>query len=565
MSCKKRINSSRRKAWIAIFSLALLLLSPIQTCFAMEFLPLAPSDIMEQIPPLVEESETPTEALPAYSVETETVTVSSFQELSQWLDSHMEVGGRAQLANDITLEKGAYYKYADWWYSPQIYIETGEYTIHVEGKLEIYAGKAHFSGKGGEQGVFHLAESGYLLLSASVEATGGYALYQEEGSLLDFDSSLVQGEIHYTEKPVAWSEYDSAVHFGRAGNIPALVYPFDGDFDSAMLPDSSPAVLYGEGGSDYNVKGIKTLWHTDQFQEQLEANERFVLTGEFTEDVVARGEPAYLVTFLPKDSATFQQCGAQKKPDKLILELYVLLDDPSLEYRLETSKDNEKWEEDGEGIWEEISHNVMLYMGNFPDTGEEMPRYFSVGVVGKDGITRYSDTIELTGNDKLGNWDNGGGRNGETLPGVGSGNSSSGGGWSTDSETDSKPEIEAETETETVAMPPIFWENLALTYKEKTESTAEAIGKIPLPKHLKSEEDVPSMMHNPIKLQEEPQKPKEEAKLGKDKVQPTEKAEIKENQKVFAMGMIALLGVPIYLMLLWKPLRKKYREQKTLY
>lgn len=102
--------------------------------------------------------------------------VSTFSELTEWIDDHKKSGGTVRLENHIFLQAGERYIGKNSWPGdPTLYIDVGEYTIYVSGHLELYP-ELNFSGVGGENGIFHVEPGGYLQLN-SFTGEGYYESY----------------------------------------------------------------------------------------------------------------------------------------------------------------------------------------------------------------------------------------------------------------------------------------------------------------------------------------------------------------------------------------------------
>lgn len=362
--------------------------------------------------------------------------VGSFAELTDWLKSHQKIGGGVRLTNDIELPAGERYNYDGVQaYDPMLYIDVGEHSIYVGGHLQL-APYLDFFGKGGEDGIFHVKQGGYLSLVSdydytilSVRAEEGYAIYQEDGAFLGCYTDDIIGGIRYPELAVAWPFSDVSEFYGHIEYFPVTVQPLEGEISEAYFPQTIRSYLCDNGESGYDTYDLPVSWNFAEFEEQLAARERFVLTGEYTGAVTALVQPACLVTFLREDAAVFLQCAAYKKgEDKLIFDMRIKLDDPSRDHRLEWSIDGENWkranaediDEDNDLAvtdeylfwWIEEEDGIVKYEGSF--NMAELPRYFSVATTDAEGRITYSDTIYLDGNDKVAGYDDGGNRGGGT-------------------------------------------------------------------------------------------------------------------------------------------------------
>ena len=116
--------------------------------------------------------------------EADWIEIADFKELRSIMNGSIRPQTRhIRLTADITVSGGKddiYYIISPE-YAP-IYIDTGEYTIYVEGQLQIL-GNALIFGKGGEEGLVHIRKGGYAdIQGASLRAEEGYAVWQEDGA-----------------------------------------------------------------------------------------------------------------------------------------------------------------------------------------------------------------------------------------------------------------------------------------------------------------------------------------------------------------------------------------------
>lgn len=112
------------------------------------------------------------------------IEIADFKELRRIINSSIRPQTRhVRLTSDITITGTD----ADTYYiiSPPtapIYIDTGEYTIYVEGQL-VVMGSVSVFGKGGDGGLIHINKGGYATFEGgSLRADQGYALWQEDGA-----------------------------------------------------------------------------------------------------------------------------------------------------------------------------------------------------------------------------------------------------------------------------------------------------------------------------------------------------------------------------------------------
>lgn len=430
------------KLSILIFFIVFAFFAPMQICFADEPLPPTNSDIEKENPqnklPNPEVTPLPLPQEPAKTVD----LISTFTQLTEWLKSHKKIGGTAQLTNDIFLKADESYKYdGSWLGDPTLNIDVGEFTIYVSGHLELCP-DLNFFGRGGENGIFHVKQGGFLDLFSNegtsvqnsyvtVTAETGYAIYQENGAFFGHYTDKIIGGIRYAERPVAWPFSAVSEYYGKAEYFPVVTLPLKGEITKEDLPKTVTSYVCEDGDHIDKKRELSVEWDFLEFQEAFAARERFVMTGKYTEDVDAMTAPACLVTFMREDSAVFLQCSANKieEEQKLQFEMHIKLDNPSMFHSLNWSSDGQNWQrateesiEDNNAYsddyvfwWSEESTDVTKYDGGFfmPD----LPTYFSITVKDDKGNETYSDTVYLKGTDKVAGWDDGGGRNGETNTG----------------------------------------------------------------------------------------------------------------------------------------------------
>ncbi|MEY8438771.1 hypothetical protein [Anaerotruncus colihominis] len=372
--------------------------------------PLIPSE-----PPISGESSAPEESSGSETVETQ--TVFSLEELQDWISRCSSIGGTVRLGCDLTVEKDTRWQYIGWAGQPVITIDAGPYSIRIQGIMEVHQSLA-FVGEGGEKGVLHIERGGLLECHSSVTAINGFAVYQEEGAVLVLDETVPEETVHFAKRPVVWPAND-LLNFYPNVDQPVVTLPYEGPFDPTVLPDTFPSCVYQNGKTDYELHEIPVEWNLSEYQDELRERKRFLLEGRFTEDFESYGDqPRLLITFLRQDAAVFLQCAVQERHSATIFDAGYLLDDPHAEHWLESSYDGEVWEAVDKDLLEywcdENTVGQVDVMAIY--TGADLPNYFSVAVVGQDGKTRYSDTVEVTEQNQVTGSDIGGGRNGETSP-----------------------------------------------------------------------------------------------------------------------------------------------------
>lgn len=298
-----------------------------------------------------------------------------------------------------------------------IVVDMEEHTLYVEGCLRVRKSASGagitFTGQGGEKGLVRIKAGGEAHLSHAnlLAAQDGYALWQEEGSLLQYESAAdASGLVHFAERPVA-------VPFSfispQVGLPVAVVH--DGQMPEDVLPKEDSVRLYWQGvmdqGSDDEDKLIPVIWDLEQYQDELEARQRVVITGSYPE-ATAFQVPKCLVVFQDSRPAVFLDCYGTESFNRLAASVNVELADPELGCRFEWSQDNETWlPADARQIphWK----GILNFSITFPqDISPTYPYYLSAVVDYPDGSTGYSDVIVIR--EASAQSDSGGNRGGGT-------------------------------------------------------------------------------------------------------------------------------------------------------
>lgn len=352
--------------------------------------------------------------------------ITSFAGLKEWLKSNRKTGGKAVLQNDLVVSREENYTFSGWLNDPMMYVDAGEHTIYVEGALELNP-YITVLGEGGENGIFHVKRDGILRLYdtsgqglLAVRSRNGYALYQEEGSILDIGTEEIHGEIRFAEKPVVWPSYNYSL---TTDNInPILILPWEAQPDPSQFPETSPGYLSENGIFYYNDElELGVTWDLDRFAEELESRTRFVLTGAYTDSNVEcfRGPPSLQVVFQRENHPVFLKCLSSLNEQRKILtvNLYFMANQADVDYAMEYSWDNKNWiVDEEEPDWDPQDGVGYIWQTfEYEDEGSP-PRYFSISATDQNGNTVYSDTVTLDEHGGISGLDNGGGRNGETSP-----------------------------------------------------------------------------------------------------------------------------------------------------
>ncbi len=209
---------------------------------------------------------------------TEPDYISSFTELTAWLNSHMYSGGRAMLTANITMDSS--YLFVPYPNLPPLIVETDGYTIFVNADVEFWSdGHLTFSGAANAQGIFHVNQGGSLLLDGvTVETPTGnddcqYALWQEEGASLTvgntFVPSQITGNIHYAKTPFV------------TDTDPVCVVVEQGQLLDGQLPtEISCRVNYQ--GNNLDHEQVAVSWDMTGTQKQQNERQRFQAQGVFS-------------------------------------------------------------------------------------------------------------------------------------------------------------------------------------------------------------------------------------------------------------------------------------------
>lgn len=257
-----------------------------------ELLTATPSDAKEEVseerpaatPSDVEEVELLT-ATPSNAVAD---TVSTGEELMEWLSGHKDTGGTVDLADDISISD---FYYARNMRAEAVVIDTGEFTIAVNGYVYLQAtSPLTIRGAGGEQGLLRTSGTGSMLHlnGLDLEAEDGYAVFQEEGTgfILDtLENTSVAGTVHYAEQPFVW-EWEPALAVVKPGET----------LDDKMLPAAISACINHNGTNIYPYEEVPVTWDLSGHGEDQKPRRRFAVTGEF-EGMASQTAPGCTVVY----------------------------------------------------------------------------------------------------------------------------------------------------------------------------------------------------------------------------------------------------------------------------
>ncbi len=215
-------------------------------------------------------------------------TVSTGEELMEWLSGHKDTGGTVKLADDISISD---FYYARNMRAEAVTVDTGEFTIAVNGYVYLQAtSPLKIRGVGGEQGLLHTSGTGSMLHlnGLDLEAEDGYAVFQEEGTgfILDtLKNTSVAGTVHYAKQPFVW-EWEPALAVVKPGET----------LDDKMLPASISACINHNGTNIYPYEEVPVTWDLSGHGEDQKQRRRFTVTGEF-ESMASQTAPVCTVVY----------------------------------------------------------------------------------------------------------------------------------------------------------------------------------------------------------------------------------------------------------------------------
>lgn len=212
-------------------------------------------------------------------------TVSTGEELMEWLSGHKDTGGAVKLAGDISL--GDFYYARDRGAEP-VTIDTGTCSITANGYVYLQAtSPLTIRGVGGEQGVLRSSGGGSLLhLNGLVlEAENGFAIFQEEGAGFITENTSVSGDAHYAKQPFVceWKPALTVVERGKT-------------LDAGMLPATLSARVNRQGQVTQFYEEVPVMWDAAGHEEDQELRLRFTVPGVF-EDMASQDAPVCTVVY----------------------------------------------------------------------------------------------------------------------------------------------------------------------------------------------------------------------------------------------------------------------------
>lgn len=236
-----------------------------------------PGEILQPLAqPLPEEMEAFTagaesEQIVAFSANSESETVSTGEALMNWLESHKNTGGTVRLTDHVVLD-GAYSFCPNGVGGPDLFVDTGQYTITVTGEIAFLSNsRLTFSGEPDGQGVFCVAEKGVLSLYGISVESDHCALWQEEGAGLEVSDCSVRGDIHYADTPFVMYYNDGLCAVVEKGQT---------------VNDALPAQInctINKQGQLISNEPVALSWNLEGTESQQEERRRFEVQGSFSE------------------------------------------------------------------------------------------------------------------------------------------------------------------------------------------------------------------------------------------------------------------------------------------
>lgn len=340
----------------------------------------------------------------------EVATVNELKSLLKDKD-WMNAGGHIRVTDDLVILEDDYCNIEPKTSADMpLVVDLGIHTLYVEGEFQS-SGNTKYIGDGGKNGLIHIRTGGSAnIRSAVFEVTGedGYAIWQEEGSLFRYSSAEnTVGKVHFAQSPVA-------IPFSSISPDVAtpVVVVHDGQTLEDVLPKTDSVRLYWQGVMDQGTgdedKLIPVEWDLKPYQAQLDAGERVLITGSYTE-AVAFEIPVCLVVFQNGNPATFLNVYGAQSYNGPVANVNVELAEPELGCRFEWSLDGGTWFSAKADLLP--SDGTLLFTVSFPQVETaSYPYYLSAVVDYPDGRQGYSDVVVFTKSDRV--CDAGGNRGG---------------------------------------------------------------------------------------------------------------------------------------------------------
>lgn len=199
-------------------------------------------------------------------------TVSTGEELMEWLSGHKDTGGAVKLADDIFISD---FYYARDRGAAAVTVDTGSFSITADGYVYLQAtSPLMIRGLGGEKGVLRSSGEGSMLhLNGLVlGAENGFAVFQEEGTGFIVENTSISGDAHYAKQPFVceWKPVLTVVNRGKA-------------LDVGMLPSTLSARVNRQGQVTDYYEEVPVTWEPAGYGEDQKLRRRFTMPGVFGE------------------------------------------------------------------------------------------------------------------------------------------------------------------------------------------------------------------------------------------------------------------------------------------
>lgn len=195
-------------------------------------------------------------------------SVSTGQDLIEWLESHKNTGGTVKLTDHVVLDE-TYIFCPDGMNKPVVSVDTDIYTITVTGVAEFMSDNhLIFSGQPEGKGLFYVAKGGTLSLSGIAVESSRCALWQEEGAGLVEEDCHISGSIHYADMPFV-TDMDS----------PCIVVE-KGQTLKEVLPEQIDCTVNRQGRLSQH-ESVLLSWNLEGTERQQKERRRFQLKGSF--------------------------------------------------------------------------------------------------------------------------------------------------------------------------------------------------------------------------------------------------------------------------------------------
>lgn len=320
---------------------------------------------------------------------------ASFEALAALLEEcgFRKTGGLIRATADLTVPAGT--KYLIRPSNPEsapLTVDLGGHTLAVEGDLTVHSG-VELTGAGGETGLVRVRPGGRAAIASAVRFTvteeGGYALWQEEGSILSWEPEAAGGvKVHFAQRPVALPHAALS-----SGGFTPVALVRDGQTLEDALPAADGVQLYRDGAADMDAQ-IPVTWEPEPYRAQLDGRERVLLTGSYP-DADAFQAPVCLVTFQNGNPATVLNCYGAEGRGILSATVQLALARPELGCRFEWSRDGRTWLPAGAEETPEEGGFPVFHVTFSQEEPPAYPYYLAAVVEDQEGVVGYSDVVVI--------------------------------------------------------------------------------------------------------------------------------------------------------------------------